>query len=365
VTSLRVRHIVQFSRDLLIFCVFLFLAFTALGETRVVYNEERGQWSDDPARNFVLHRDMTIGKAEGQEHELFGRVLDVGVDSQGSIYVLDHVPVRVRVYDDHGRYLWSISQAGEGPGDLNHPSALALVKDDTLLVADRIGVSVFAPNGEYVRKFSHEIRDANVRSVRMSRDTGDIYLSCFEVFEQCVLHRFDPLGNRIASFCESYAFGQDVDVYEEMTYAGGTMDVDGEGVLYYCQRTPYEIRKYTSEGVLLAEIHRANDFAKPRIEKIGAEQFRVRPYTSAVAIVALHDGKFMTVVKPAFEPESSIKTIIDLFDSDGELLLTREFQDNFAILRSDARDRLYGVRADDFVQVVRYRVSFAGGDGHR
>lgn len=81
-------------------------------------------------------REVSYGRLEGADTEVLGGVDDVAVDGAGRIYVLDAKSSVVRVVDREGRYLASVGQAGQGPGDLFRPVSIAVDSRDRLLIGD-------------------------------------------------------------------------------------------------------------------------------------------------------------------------------------------------------------------------------------
>lgn len=64
-------------------------------------------------------------------------------------FVLDRRGRRVHRFDESGALLGSFARQGEGPGELSFPSAVA-VHRDTVVVADRRTVHLYAPSGEHI-----------------------------------------------------------------------------------------------------------------------------------------------------------------------------------------------------------------------
>lgn len=64
-------------------------------------------------------------------------------------FVLDRRGRRVHRFDQSGALLGSFARQGEGPGELSFPSAVA-VHHDTVVVADRRTVHLYAPSGEHI-----------------------------------------------------------------------------------------------------------------------------------------------------------------------------------------------------------------------
>ena len=80
-----------------------------------------------------------------------GIVRDAG---RGRVYVADTRAHDIKVFDDDGRHLATWGQRGDGPGELNYPTHLAL-SEGTLIVSDSMNARVqgFDENGKPVLHF--------------------------------------------------------------------------------------------------------------------------------------------------------------------------------------------------------------------
>lgn len=328
----------------------------ATSETRVVRNGRTGLWEGNASKHLHLLTDLSIGVDDDGEDYVFGRIFDVTADSRGRILILDNGFSRVQVYDSTGAFIQSIGRKGEGPGEFAFPTAIDVDDLDNLYVASRGRISVFNRDGRFVEEFRHRNPDSNVRSLRIDLGVG-IYLSCLDILEQKVLHKYDSNYEFVRSFCDSYAAGEDVDLRIEQTYGGGAIDLGPDGKIFYTQMTPYEIRTFSPNGEPLLVVHRENDFVEPaptHVPPDGRMNLGVRSGSSA--IVTTRDGGFLNVVRVWDESTKSTDVIIDLFDRDGRLLLTLKEHRNMSIKRGDDRGRLYAVDTNEYPKVVRYRV---------
>lgn len=74
-----------------------------------------------------------LWRAGGLEGEvLFGVIADVAADADGNVYVLDNQLCQVRVFSPRGEHLRDLSRQGEGPGEIQQPTALVMLPDETL-----------------------------------------------------------------------------------------------------------------------------------------------------------------------------------------------------------------------------------------
>jgi hypothetical protein len=337
----------------------LFYVSNTLGEeVKIIHNKEKGLWEWESPKSFNLIKDLEIGKEEGDENEILGRIMDVAIDSKYNIYILDWGFTRVQKYDSSGIYLQTIGKKGEGPGELIYPTAITIDKYDNLYLADRNIIKIFDASGKYKDEFRHDIQGSFIRSLRFDKTTGWIYIASLDILEQKIIHAYGPDQKYLFSFCDSYAVGQDIDVRIEQAFAGGTIDIDDSGMIYFSQMTPYEIRIFSPLGELETIISRDNAFMHPPdIEKRDNGMKFTMPTTSA-SIVLLAGEKFINVVKKPPVPEPPAETIVDLFDSEGRLLFSQRIEKDMTIKCKDDAGRIYAVDQTEYPVVIRYRVSF-------
>lgn len=310
----------------------------------------------DRAPRLRLKADLRIGGDD--EDTALGRVADIAVNSLGHIFVLDAAFVKVLEFDAKGHQVRSFSRQGEGPGELLDPRAMAFDSADTLYVADQHRITVFDPSGEHIRSFSINLPGAIIRSVRIDANPG-VLISAFEIFSRKILHRLGPQGGVMASFCDSYAVGSNIDVRVETTFAGGPMDVAPNGDICYSQMSPYEIRRFSPEGHLLMSIYRENDFITEPIAEKAGEGMMMRFPTGSYGLVTMPDGRLVNCVETTSEaaptgPDGPILTIVDVFGADGKFLGGMVSSTRFLLKCSDRNGWLYGVELTDVHKVVRY-----------
>ena len=76
----------------------------------------------------------------------------VTIDNQGRILVANRSGSAILLYDSAGRFLKTVGRAGTGPGEFNGIARLQVSSDDSLMVVERLRVSVFSPSLEFVRR---------------------------------------------------------------------------------------------------------------------------------------------------------------------------------------------------------------------
>ncbi len=308
---------------------------------------------------FELAEDLTIGGEPEREHEVFGTISGVVVDSQGNIYVLDHGNCRVHVYYQNGEFSHSFGWKGNGPGELSFPTCLAIDNREHLIVADMSTLEFFDTFGGYITSIRID-QSSIIRSVAVDGN-DNLYISSFDILKQNIIHKYSAEGEHLASFCKSFAAGEDIDLRIESTFAGGYIDIDDNDVIYFTQMLPYEIRKYTTEGRLLRRILRENSFMRSPEEyvKIDGENMEFTlPVFSSSILVCENDIIINTVHNTSRSDDDPSTSIIDVFDAGGRLLASRSMDRPIKLAFSDRQSRVYAIDNSDYPKVIRYKVLF-------
>jgi hypothetical protein len=116
------------------------LTAAASAQTQVVRSTGPGVWGADTR----LVEEIRIGRLEGAEEYLFGRVGSIAVGREGLIYVADTQGPIIRRFDARGQFLRNIGGVGSGPGEYRAIGGLRMLADGRLAIWDprqgRIGV---------------------------------------------------------------------------------------------------------------------------------------------------------------------------------------------------------------------------------
>lgn len=109
---------------------------------------------------------VRIGAVGDESSQLF-RVSDVTQLANGSIVVANQGTDEVRVFDGSGGHVRTIGRSGRGPGEFTGVRRVYAIGGDSLLVVDLARVSLFAPEGEFVRS-TQEVSPPPDAAVRLS-----------------------------------------------------------------------------------------------------------------------------------------------------------------------------------------------------
>lgn len=121
-----------------------------------------------------------IPRSEDQTNQL--RALftptNLGVDSKGNIYVSDTGAFRVQVYDADGKFLHSVGEMGDGPGQFARVKGIALDRENRLYAADAMSqvVQIFNDEGKPLTWFGEPGKDNNLQYLpaKVALDYDDV-----------------------------------------------------------------------------------------------------------------------------------------------------------------------------------------------
>jgi hypothetical protein len=112
-------------------------------------------WGDGGGWTLSEAPEVRIGVVEADRPDSpyqFFRIADALRLTDGRLAVIDEGAHELRMYSPEGEHLQTVGREGDGPGELRHPGIMYRLPGDSVLVVDFQRMSVFAPNGEFVRR---------------------------------------------------------------------------------------------------------------------------------------------------------------------------------------------------------------------
>ena len=249
----------------------------------LVKNPEEPQYA-----NYEIEflEDLSIGVGEGEEEYMLYGPRAVDADAEGNIYILESSAVRLRKYDPRGKHIMDLGRKGQGPGELNSPTAFCLDAQNNVYILDGRRIEVLDHNGVYqdTIKIDHYISQFAID------DQGQLIVG-YRNFEQTAggnvmdfarIARFDPVTENLFDFYiqERMTFRtvQRDDLYFEFPYFV-RWDMDAGGNIYAGTATDYTIHAYSPEGKLQMRFSRDIDplpvesgIKKKVIEQLGGSE---------------------------------------------------------------------------------------------
>jgi hypothetical protein len=135
--------------------------------------------------HYLTLKEMTevymIGTLYGKEEEMFGRIEDVVIDSFNRVYILDVSRQQIRVFNENGDYISTIGGRGEGPGEFQFASSMAIYGDELLIVNNGYRLEVYDISSKKIEFVETVQLEKRIHSICISGD-------------QLYLHSFEPLS---------------------------------------------------------------------------------------------------------------------------------------------------------------------------
>ena len=351
-------------------------------ETRVLRHEPVAP--DSSARQMIeLVDELVIGGDEDEYafHALFPRVV---ANQRGQIFVMDGGNRRIQVYGRDGHYIQTIGRSGKGPGEFGNAASIAIAGGQlaTLELYTRY-LSLFSTQGIYQKRVSvpnHTFRivgdapdyvvlhtvlpDHTVLSVVSDKDgPGEPEARDLLVIENGRRPTY-PLGGRRLPLRSLSQFVELTEAHGNVFYVAGT-----EG---------YEVAAFTADRELAWLLR----LAWPRLPlreqdsryvlevlvgaglPVGPRDVEWPSHLPALAWIR-SDGHGRLYVFPAIEarrePVDDISKLrpVDVYDSDGNLLVSGLIKLGRWEWQSAVGDLVYGTRLDPATgewQIVRQRL---------
>jgi hypothetical protein len=230
--------------------------------------------------------DLFIGVEEGDKEYMLYRPNAIDADSGGNIYILDSGAIKLRKYDAQGKFIMDLSREGQGPGELEYPSAFCLDSQNNVYIVDIRKIEVLDENGVYQRTFKFDFsisaividdRSHLILGYHSYKETAD-----GEVSDFARIAYFDPATEDLFDFYiqERMTFRtvQNDDLYFEFPYFV-RWDRDSGGNIYAATATDYTIHVFSPEGKLRWKFSRdidplpvENSIKKKVIEQLGGSE---------------------------------------------------------------------------------------------
>ncbi|MDW7761740.1 MAG: 6-bladed beta-propeller [Acidobacteriota bacterium] len=102
-----------------------------------------------------LREELSLGGPDAEGDYAFVQIRGVAVDNDGTIYVLDRRDAHIRVFDASGQYVRTIGRKGQGPGELDGPLSLSIIRAKGELASlETRRMSFFKTDGTFLRHVS-------------------------------------------------------------------------------------------------------------------------------------------------------------------------------------------------------------------
>jgi hypothetical protein len=345
-----------------------------------VQNSNKGLWNN--SKKMVLTKIFTIGENNNNENYDFAVISDIIVDSKGNIYVCDSKDHCIKVYSARGKYIKSIGEKGEGPGELSGPMHIQIDNQSNVYISEAWNrrISIFDKKGEFLSTVKYRMN--SVTDMLVEPNTGDIFLAerlKIGTEPKHVIYKYTKEGKLIKSFCKPFVIGETI---IGKNYAPVNLCYLPNSHILSFARYPYELRIFTTNGDLVkviskkSQIFTTKTYSRQMSNDLPFESLLPRGMisnclimpngNSFVRIVDL-GGKFLEdyekhVRAMQKQEEYNIPEIFvfDYLDSDGNFLQT--FDDPFGggkIEFLDSQNNIFvSSKKNDIPIVEKYKIEF-------
>jgi len=313
------------------------------------------------ATGLELEVDLVLGSEEDHEEYFFGTATSVVESSTGHIFISDYKQMKVLRFTGAGEFLGYFGKTGDGPADLMPRFNLAIDQEDRLyLVGQGRRVEVVDLEWNHLESFDREnpVYFASGLSVLPS---GNVVISSPNTTNQTVLTLYDQSRSCIRSFSNTFAVQTDFPRQYESSFAGGLATVGNSDSIFYVQRAPYVVRKFSSSGDLIQSTSEGGgDFVDPpKKPEVAGDTVRFYSNSSANGIISLAGGGLLVTAIRNTE-EGNRTSLLCLYQEDLTLVGSVVVEGIMAVIGSSAGGGAYFLRQSETgYEVVRANARLA------
>jgi len=170
-----------------------------------------------------------------------------------------------------------------------------------------------------------------------------------------MIHVFRKNGELVRSFGDTFARDRpETDTEDELAYATGFLDVR-DSTVFYSQKNPYEIRQYDLSGNVRYTIRDSGqDVPYPPPVRMPDGRRKKRSLKGSWGIMALPDGAFMNNIVIPMSEHGPPGSIIEHYNSSGDLVLHEEHSTLLFVRAVDGEGRVWALDNQPYARMMRY-----------
>ncbi len=325
----------------------------------VVKNPKEPMYAKDV---FLVEEELSIGEEGKGDEYFFSDARDIAVDEKGKLYILDIYEAHIKVFDKTGKYIKTIGNKGQGPGEMSSPSSLQITPQNEIAVNDSSALKIhfFSLDGKFLRATVFQRFWRFFSNPKIDRE-GNITASYMTIKDEVTyfLKKFTPqLKESLPIFSVVVLKYPELNPFYPRCY----WDLIEEYNLVWGFADKYELFIIDSEGKTIKKISRVYDPIKITDEEkeksieglLGGVKFVWNAHHNAFIYLCVDDeGRIFTRTYEK-EPESG-EYYYDVFDPDGRYMAKIPLKSRPYVIKEG---KLYTIEEDEegYQLVKRYSV---------
>ena len=313
-----------------------------------------------------LKEDFALGGPNATGDYAFNQIRTTAIGDDGTIYVLDGREGHVKMFDASGKYLKTFGRKGQGPGELDSPLALSIVRPKKEIMVQEISrrLSFFTLDGRFLRNQSMK----DTWGLRARVDSKGNIIVQEAVLDpkdpRYITKKFDADMKLIAELAKSPA--PTPSVFNPLM-AVSFWTIDDDDLIVYGYPKTYELKFFGPSNTVVKKIIR--DYAPVEITEAEKEEQRKDLARGEMGSLKLEFDKYHPAFRRFFlsdlgrifvqtwEKTKDGLYIHDIFDADGRFLARLPLALNGIEIRNG---KYYALEedAEGYQSVKRYSVEW-------
>lgn len=317
----------------------------------VIESEGSGIWGDEINRKIKFKENLSLGVEEGEEFLMFHSELDVAVDSESNIFVLDIRNHRLLKFDKQGNFIWKAGRKGQGPGEFQNPSEVAVSLSKEIWVLDSPSfLHLVNAQGKYQRTINLKGLCSNFQFL----PDGRLFISRPTMGQMGIAAEYYSIeGEFLEKFPDEYRYGPKLPSWAGGGFGGGFRFLEDK--IYLSLPDKYEIREYDLEGKLLGKIKRDFKLKLPEIRMY--QTGGIMTASNVIGPCFLYKRKMilnmLMLVEKKAEGEAEFHIFLDFFNEKKQFLGSYKLPEYTWLNAIDHENNLYFVQQEPYPRIIR------------
>ncbi|MCP4724595.1 MAG: 6-bladed beta-propeller [bacterium] len=216
------------------------------------------KWGDEIKLGLEFVQQIGSLETEDENYQLF-RPLSAAIDDEGNIFIMDMGAGHIKKYTPDGKYLMTIGEKGQGPGEFDYPMFIN-INGNELICADGDGrIHKFDTDGKFTKTFRPEFQSFRFLILK----NGKLVLNAsgsdmFQDVNPLLLNLVDFDGNNYGKFCEPVIYKENAGKSFTANFIQLSSDSKSNVIVSFSRQN--RIEKFTPEGNLIFKSDRSLNY---------------------------------------------------------------------------------------------------------